>query len=222
MKCLLTSCLTLFRLSTLLWVGPCQHWILARFFWSKKPKHFSSNLGLCCFSSYRPRLSLGAVLVFSLMFFQVLFMSLLKFKFSKAADVFIILIWYCFLTSSSLSFLRLNLSTQTSVLLIYWLPVFPYLLHYQIVISIIVCYPERSHIEYTRMSSIYQYVINLVVTLPIRRGPGVFMNVSVRDHRARNNYIFWCGSFLISESKTRLNKVVDNVSPWCASTEISE
>jgi len=129
LKCLLTSCLTLFRLSTLLWVGSCQHWILACFLWSKKPKHSSSNHGLCFFSSYRPRLSLGAVLAFSLMFFQVLFMSLLSFKFSKAANVFIILIWYCFLTSSSLSFLRLNLSTQTSVLLIYWLPVFPYLLH---------------------------------------------------------------------------------------------
>jgi hypothetical protein len=28
-------------------------------------------------------------------------------------------------------------------------------------------------------SPIYQYVINLVMSLPIRRGPGVLMNVSV-------------------------------------------
>jgi len=36
-------------------------------------------------------------------------------------------------------------------------------------------------------SPVYQYVINLVVSLPIRRGPGVFMNVLVREHRALNN-----------------------------------
>jgi hypothetical protein len=36
-------------------------------------------------------------------------------------------------------------------------------------------------------SPIYQYVIDLIVSLPIRRGPGVFMNVSVREHRALNN-----------------------------------
>jgi hypothetical protein len=36
-------------------------------------------------------------------------------------------------------------------------------------------------------SPIYQYVIDLIVSLPIRRGPGVFMNVSVRKHSALNN-----------------------------------
>jgi len=36
-------------------------------------------------------------------------------------------------------------------------------------------------------SPIYQYVTNLVVSLPIRRGPGVLMNVSVQEHRALNN-----------------------------------
>jgi len=39
-------------------------------------------------------------------------------------------------------------------------------------------------------SPIYQYVINLVVSLPIRRGSGVLMNVSVQEHRALNNQIF--------------------------------
>jgi hypothetical protein len=42
-------------------------------------------------------------------------------------------------------------------------------------------------------SPIYQYVIYLVMSLPIRRGPGVIMNVSVLEHRAFNNYIFGCG-----------------------------
>ena len=44
------------------------------------------------------------------MFSKVLFMSSLSLKFSKATNLFEISIWYCFLTSSSLSFLRLNLS----------------------------------------------------------------------------------------------------------------
>jgi len=38
-------------------------------------------------------------------------------------------------------------------------------------------------------SPVYQYVINLVVGLPIRRSPGVFMNVSVQEHHGLNNKI---------------------------------
>ena len=36
-------------------------------------------------------------------------------------------------------------------------------------------------------SPVPQYVINLVVSLPTGRGPGVFMNVSVLEHLAVNN-----------------------------------
>jgi hypothetical protein len=36
---------------------------------------------------------------------------------------------------------------------------------------------------------VYQYVITLVLSLPIRRGPGVLMNVSVREHLTRNYII---------------------------------
>jgi len=51
--------------------------------------------------------------------------------------------------------------------------------------------PKTSHIQYTRMPSpIYQYMVNLVVTLTIRGGPGVFMNVPVREHLAINHQIF--------------------------------
>ena len=57
LKCLLTSRLTFFRISTLLWLGSCIHRILARFLWAKKPKHSSSNHGLFCFNSCRPTLS---------------------------------------------------------------------------------------------------------------------------------------------------------------------
>ena len=41
-------------------------------------------------------------------------------------------------------------------------------------------------------SPIYHYVINLVMSLPIRRGPGVPMNVSVREFSAPNNYVDFC------------------------------
>ena len=74
----------------------------------KKTEHSSSNRGWWCCNSCRPRLfSWG--FIFSLMVSQVLFMSSLSLKFSKAANLFEISIWYCFLTSSSFSFLRLNL-----------------------------------------------------------------------------------------------------------------
>jgi len=39
-------------------------------------------------------------------------------------------------------------------------------------------------------SPIYQYVINLVVSLPIRRDPGVLVNFLVREQRALSNQIF--------------------------------
>jgi hypothetical protein len=78
LKCLLSLCLTLFRLSILLWFGSCNHCILACFLWSKNCKHSLSNHGLCCFSSHRPRLSLAEVLIFSLMFSLALFMTLLS------------------------------------------------------------------------------------------------------------------------------------------------
>jgi len=65
---------------------------------------------------------------------------------------------------------------------------FPNICNYQIVISITVSSPERSYIEYTRMPSpSYQHMINLVMSIPIRRGPGVLMNVSVWEHHALNN-----------------------------------
>jgi hypothetical protein len=109
LKCLLASRLTLFRVSTLLWLGSCIHCILACFFWSKKPKHFSSNHGLFCFISCIPRLSVAVVLIFCLMLSQALFMSSSSLTFSKAANLFVISIWYSFLTSRSFSFLRVNL-----------------------------------------------------------------------------------------------------------------
>jgi hypothetical protein len=46
-------------------------------------------------------------------------------------------------------------------------------------------------------SPIYQFVINLVVRLPLRIGQSVLMNVSVREHRALNGLIFDVAKFTI-------------------------
>ena len=59
LKYLLASRLTLFRSPTLLWFGSYNQCILAWLLRSKNREHASSNHGLCCFSSYRPRLSLA-------------------------------------------------------------------------------------------------------------------------------------------------------------------
>jgi hypothetical protein len=80
---LLTALLTLFGLSTFLWLGSCNNCILACSLWSKNHKRPSSNHGFCCFNSYRHRFSLAEVLIFSLMFSQALFMSSLSFRLSK-------------------------------------------------------------------------------------------------------------------------------------------
>jgi len=41
-------------------------------------------------------------------------------------------------------------------------------------------------------SPVYQYVINLVVSLPNRRVPGVLMKFSMQEPGAPCNQIFWC------------------------------
>ena len=108
-KSLLALRLTLFILSTLFWLWSCVKSILACFLLSIEAKHSSSNHDLCCFNSCRPTICLADVLMFSFMFSQALFMSLSSLKTSKVAN-FVISIRYCFLTSSSFSFVRLTLS----------------------------------------------------------------------------------------------------------------
>jgi len=92
----------------------CIDCVLACFLWSKKPKHSSSNHWLCCFNSCSPGLSLFEVLIFSIMFYQALFMSSYTLMFSKATKYFLIYIWYFVLTSSSFSFLRLYISSSNT------------------------------------------------------------------------------------------------------------
>ena len=47
-------------------------------------------------------------------------------------------------------------------------------------------------------SPVYQYMMNLVVSLPVRRGPSVLVNVSLREHLALNNQIFFMWRILLT------------------------
>jgi len=58
LKCPLASRLTVFKLSTLFYSSSHTHCILDCFLWSKSREYSSSNHGLCCFNSQKPRLSL--------------------------------------------------------------------------------------------------------------------------------------------------------------------
>ena len=107
LKCPLVLCLTLLRLSTLLQFGSYNHGILvccASF--DQKNVNILQNHGLWCLKLYTPRLSWDEGSIFSWVFSQALVMSSLSLKISKATNLFEILIWYCFLTSSWFSFLR--------------------------------------------------------------------------------------------------------------------
>jgi hypothetical protein len=73
------------------------------------------------------------------------------------------------------------------------------------VTSIRVSFSERSYFEYTRMPSpIYQHVINLVVVLPIWRGPGVSINVLAQEHRALQSSVVYVAKFTILTSLSLL------------------
>ena len=56
-------------------------------------------------------------------------------------------------------------------------------------------------------SPIYQYVINLLVSLPVRRGLGLLMNVSERENHDLNNYFSVVAKFIILTPLSLL--------PWC-------
>ena len=43
-------------------------------------------------------------------------------------------------------------------------------------------------------------MINLIVSLPLQRGPGVFMNILVLENQALKNQILWCGKIYYSNT----------------------
>jgi len=64
--------------------------------------------------------------------------------------------------------------------------------------SITVSSPERWYIDYTQMLSPFnQYVINVFLSLPIRRHSGVFMNVSAREHDDLKNWVSYVAKLTI-------------------------
>jgi hypothetical protein len=102
-------------------------------------------------------------------------------------------VWYCFLTPAHLASQIKSFPVKRLCCWFTYCQSFPNCIKHQIVISITVSSPETSPIWYTQMPSpIYQYVISQVVSLTIREGPGVLLNVSAREHLALNNEIFWC------------------------------
>ena len=106
------------------------------------------------------------------------------------------------------SFLWLNVSTSNFVVLVYLQPNFPY--HFQPPDSdqYHTHSPERPYIEYTQIPSpIYQYVISLFMILPIRRGPGVLVKVSVQKHRPLKNQIICRGKIYY------FNTIINTI--WC-------
>jgi hypothetical protein len=108
LKCLLASSLTSLRLSSFAWLGSYNHCSLACFLRSANFERFSSNHGLWCFDSQLPRPSWTEILMFSLILTHAPLMSPLSSKFSRAANVFLIVTWCCSLTSPSFNFLTLD------------------------------------------------------------------------------------------------------------------
>ena len=99
-------------------------------------------------------------------------MSSLSLKYSKAANLFEILIWYRFLTSSSFSFLRLNMSPSNYCATCLLTSNFSLTFSTTRIWSISKSAPLKQH---TCMPSpIYQDMIILVVFLSIRSSPGYY------------------------------------------------
>jgi hypothetical protein len=109
LKCLLTSRLPLFWISTLVRLGSYIHCILACFLWSKKPKHFLLYQGLFCFNSCRPRLSCwGLDILFNVLPSPIYILVIVQ-VLQSCKPVCNLIILYYSLNSGTLSFLKLNL-----------------------------------------------------------------------------------------------------------------
>jgi len=115
-------------------------------------------------------------------------MSSQELKFPKATKLSEILIWYIFVTPNSLS-LILNLFTSNFCAVCWLSDTLQNFYSHQVMITNSVSTLERSYIEYTCMPySMYQYVIDLIVTLPIRIDLGVFR-------------MFRCGNILLLNTR---------------------
>jgi hypothetical protein len=123
-------------------------------------------------------------LIFRLTLSHALLLFPLSSKFSRAADLFLIVTCICVLCS----------------LLAHCQP-HPHFCSYQIVVSITVSFCQRLDIKYTRiLSSVLGNVISLVVCLSHRRCAAVFMNVVMRECCTFHSYVFGCGKVFYSNS----------------------
>jgi hypothetical protein len=170
--------LTLLKLSSFISLGSCNHCHLAHFLQSTSSEN-SSWFMMLLFT------------ITGILFgrnFDVLSNSVpcptdvpITYKFSTAANLFVIVTWYCSLLLHSFNFLRLILHIHfcaahfliTSLSLIF-ATINSGQYHKQPLWKI-------EHQVYLTPSPIYKDAINLVVHLSLRRGPGVFMNTPVRS-----------------------------------------
>jgi hypothetical protein len=107
----------------------------------------------------------------------------------------------------------------------------PNFCHNQIMVSVTICFPERSDIKYTWIPSpVYQNMVNLVVRLSVRRCTSEFIDVTMREYRTFDNKIFGCGKVYYSNSILITNFVqtlifncwFENVFPTDFVVEISQ
>jgi hypothetical protein len=115
---------------------------------------------------------------------QALLISTSASKFSKAANLFEILTGCSSLRSTSFLFLEIEpVHMNTMCCSFTHCQSLTNFYHHQIVVSITICFPERTDIMYTWMlSPIYQNKVNLIVSLAILQCPGKFMNVTIWKH----------------------------------------
>jgi hypothetical protein len=121
---------------------------------------------------------------------------IIPYKFSRAANLFLVVTWYCY---PSFNFLIFDLSIYIS--LTARLLTASFFLTSASTQKWSVSHSERSGIKYTGMPSpVYQNVINFVVHLSLKTGPSVFMNVAMRQHGAFDNQVFKCDKVYYSNS----------------------
>jgi hypothetical protein len=105
-------------------------------------------------------------------------------KVFQSSSIFEISTWYCPLTATSLSFLRLNKSLQSKLKrrsFTYWQSL-PDFRNHQIMVSITGRSSKRSDIISVWIPSfIYHYVIDLVVCFPTRRSRSVLWTLRCRN-----------------------------------------
>jgi hypothetical protein len=179
-------CLTLFRLSTLLWIGSCTHCILACFRWSKRPNVLHQTMVYTVSIHVDPD-TYYLIFWYALKCYPNPYLCL----YLQSSKVFVIAILYCFLSYRSFSFLILNISPSILCYLFTYCQAITNISTTRLW-SVSQSAPQKLVHQIYSNVTIYQYVINLFLSLPVRRSPDLLMNVSVQEHFVLSNQKF-CG-----------------------------